>query len=373
MDKAIERSFISQLNRILYFNLEYKQDFVNIRFDKEDDIETMDLEYLYLTSNGEVLVTIDPLSSWSVPKEYYNRTELAENIFVVNLNEDAPKDQWNLSGPVIKSLQSLVLELMQEIRLNYSERQTKHLYKVLLSEIKRFKVFVLEERVDFLFKRHPKNWGANAEPDVLKCLKNYQSSLDKLYSSDRGFTIGDSEGTFLARAFCLYVLDEVVDKIQERLERLISVLNSSDDGQPEVTNNGIFFYQGPAQVSRIQQFITYDNSGLVQKSQQKEWVEFLSGQSIPKEPLTWLGPKQHFILLIKHASYLKDQNATKPLPIELMGKQPSWIKLSPLIVFKDGKPLDIKDTFRSYESLKDLLNNTARYIKDLYSSYKGEE
>jgi len=371
MDKAIERSFISQLNRILYFSMKYDQEFVSGLLPDGDSLE-IDFEYIHFISNGEVLMSIEPVRSWLAPKNYYSRTELADNIFVVNL-EDGETNQWNLSSYVANRLESLILELLGEIKLNYSEKNTKHLYAVLLKEIKRFKVFILEERPDFLLQRYPKLWGVDADEKLLKLIGDHQSNLDLLYLSDRGVSNEIQNDAFLAHVFSLYVLDDVIVKIEKRLERLISVLNSDDDGQPEVTNNGIFFYQGPTQVNRIQQFITYDNSGLVQKNQQKDWVEFLSGQSIPKEPLTWLGPKQHFILFIKHPSYLKDQDATKPLPIELMGKQPSWIKLSPLIVFKDGKPLDNKDTFRSYESLKDLLNNTARYIKDLYSSYKGEE
>lgn len=371
MDKAIERSFIDQLNRILYFNLKYDQQFISGSQPDGEHIE-IDFEYIHLISNGEVLTTIEPLSGWLAPKKYNNRTELADNIFVGNL-EEGETHQWNLSGHVTKRLETLILELLQEIRLNHSEKHTKNLYTLILTEIRRFKVFILEERPDFLYKRYPKLWGVDADEKLRKLIGDHQSNLDLLYLSDRGLSNDVQNNAFLPHVFSLCVLDDVIAKVEKRIERLISVLNSDDDGQPEVTNNGIFFYQGPVQVNRIQQFITYNNSGLVPKNQQKEWVKFLSGQIIPKEPLTWLGPKQHFILLIKHASYLKDQNATKPLPIELMGKQPSWIKLLPIIVFKDGTPLDIKDTFRSSDSLKDLLNNTARYIKDLYSSYKGEE
>jgi hypothetical protein len=170
--------------------------------------------------------------------------------------------------------------------------------------------------------------------------------------------------------FTLHLLDRVVANVDFRLERLISALNPDDDGTPEITNNGLFFYQGPKQIARLKAFLVENNDNIVPKSQSNDWLLFLSGQALPSKPLTWNGAKTHFILLLKHSGVLRDKQQLTP--IELFGSQPSWLKLADYVVFKDGKALTSTDACRTYDVLKDSLVNKAKYISDLFEGYLGE-
>ncbi len=370
MEVSLIRSYTERLKSLLEFN--YHAEEITTEYQNGEEVEVDSMDYISLTSKGSPIFSVDANGALEIMGPEW------QTLFTIG--DDEPKENtiepkesiWNIRTLLVAGLTDAILDLAREVYQQYPDSISSQILEAFFKELERFKVFVLEEDLQQVKTKYRNLWGDGATVETQRIIKCYHTDFKNAAVSDTVVAFGDSvQGKLVDLS--MVVLAEVIDHVQRRIQRILSVLDKESTTASEVTSNGIFFYQGPVQVNRIQQFITYDNAGLVPKNQQKDWVEFLSGQSIPKEPLTWLGPKQHFILLIKYITYLKGEQPSRPLPIELMGKQPSWIKLSPLIVFKDGKPLDIKDTFRSYESLKDLLNNTARYIKDLYSSYKGEE
>ena len=371
MKVSLIRSYTERLKSLLEFN--YHAEEITTEYQNGEEVEVDSTDFISLTSKASVIFSVEAIQALQqIGQDATVLLTIGDD--PIASRDNSPKESiWNIRTLLVEGLTDAILDLTREVYQQYPDSISSQILEAFFKELERFKVFVLEEDLQQVKTKYRNLWGDGASVETQRIIKCYHTDFkNAAVSEDAVVAFGDSvQGKLVDLS--MVVLAEVIDHVQRRIQRILSVLDKESTTASEVTSNGIFFYQGPVQVNRIQQFITYDNAGLVPKNQQKDWVEFLSGQSIPKEPITWLGPKQHFILLIRHITYLKGEQPSRPLPIELMGKQPSWIKLSPLIVFKDGKPLDIKDTFRSYDSLKDLLNNTARYIKDLYSSYKGEE
>jgi len=346
------REYEQKIRQILYCRFVERQS--QSELDQKDEIEVL-IDFIDMVQNsktqGEVFYTLN-LSQLQLHYDFISDKYIRDTGF------------RDLTAILSNKIRKLIMTLIYEAEEIPSTSACCQILEAITKELKHFKTFILEKDYGQVLTTRPNHWHVQLQNGVVGPITQFVAPIDVFGAPDEITSVGfDLEALY----------KHSINNAQYRIERVLMTLGTANNEGYQLTNNGHFLYLGKNQESAIRSFLTYDNKGLIYKNQEHEWVSFLSGQSIPQPPLIWLRPKQHFILLIKHASYLKDQNATKPLPIELMGKQPSWIKLLPIIVFKDGKPLDNKDTFRSYESLKDLLNNTARYIKDLYSSYKGEE
>ena len=372
MDKSIERSNLKQLKQMLYFSYSFTKDELEVKWPWENGkSELVEFERFNIISDNQLILSFDPLSSYNASSSLLKTSSLGDDIYISQLPDDPNLQVFSMSGYIQFQLEKLFSELIHEVRLNQSEKFTRIIYDLFRTELHRFKVFVLEERIDLLKKQHPSLWGIEYDSEVHKCIDSYQTNFEAVCSTRRAEgQIDNRQNGNMVLLFTLHLLDRVVANVDFRLERLISALNPDDDGTPEITNNGLFFYQGPKQIARLKAFLVENNDNIVPKSQSNDWLMFLSGQALPSKPLTWNGAKTHFILLLKHSGALRDKQ--QHTPIELFGSQPSWLKLADYVVFKDGKALTSTDACRTYDVLKDSLANKAKYISDLFEGYMGE-
>ena len=320
-----------------------------------------------LDGKGETAVLIDFISADSNTQEPFHTLNLLELQRHYNVATDTyftDSSFIDLTTVLSKRIGELLFNLIYEVEETTSGKSCQQVMVGLTQVLREFSTFVLEKDFNRILDTHPNHWHLQLLNGVSGPITNYISQKSIL---------GDPrEVEYLGHSLEL-LFKSNINKVEQRISRVLETLDISIDDGYEPTSNGLFIYLGKNQESAIRNFLVQDNSQLIQNGQVDEWVGFLCGKSTPKIRLTWMGRKVHFILLLKEASQRKKEDERRILPIELVGREPSWIKLYPLIQFYDDKPLTPANTTRSYASIKKDLNNQAKYIKTFFDSYKGEE
>jgi hypothetical protein len=275
----------------------------------------------------------------------------------------------NLEPHIRKALKVALMDFIREHHVNGITRESQILLKEIQNELLRFRVMVLEE--DPLHLRKFYNfWGISLDEATLETFEEYHTAFKghpKEASSVNHVNLNSA-----ITQLSIQILSQVLEDVQERVSRLLLVDTETESDFREIINNGVFIYQGKNQEEAIRNFLSRDNSGLVPKGEVDIWTDFLSGKSLPAEPITWLGPKTHLIILFKISAEYLNESTSSTFPMELLASQPPWRIIIPLIQFRDGERMGYRDVFHSWGVLKKSLASKALYIHEFMSSYKGE-
>ncbi len=354
--EPIQKKFKRNIREILYSTyygdrIKYHEDGVTI----EKDILALATDYNSIIS-GDGFIAEVPLPSEQVAM--FGLDPITKRRIEVD-DELTPS---GLEEIIEDTFRQLIDDLIFDAHAGKSDSNALLALGILKSELNRFKVLVLEEQPQYRERIYPMFWGKYTTASTYNVLTKHLEVTDS-WVSDTG-TAHCPEIVIATMS----ALSRVIPNALERILKLETVIDGDSNEEEVINNNGVFYYLGQRQAVSIENFLL--NNNLVPTDQVNNWVNLLSGQSLPAHPLQWNGVRTHFILLLKHVVHRRRKGQLSP--IELYGSQPSWTKLMKHIILKDGEPLGPNHVCRDYDILKDGLNNKAKYIAEFFASYQGE-
>jgi hypothetical protein len=353
--EPIKKKFKRGIRDILYSTyfgdrIRYQEEGVAV----EKDILALVTDYNSITTGdgfiAEVPLPIQSAKMFGLDPITKRRIEVDDELTPLGLEEI-----------IEDTFRQLIDDLIFDAHAGKSDSNALLALGVLKSELKRFKVLVLEEQPQYRERIYPMFWGKYTTASTCNVLAKHLELTDS-WVSDTG-TAHCPEIVIATMS----ALSRVIPNALERILKLETVIDG-DSNEEVINNNGVFYYLGQRQSVSIENFLL--NNNLVPTDQVNNWVNLLSGQSLPAHPLQWNGVRTHFILLLKHVVHRRKKGQASP--IELYGSQPSWTKLMKHIILKDGEPLGPNHVCRDYEILKNGLTNKAKYIAEFFESYQGE-
>jgi hypothetical protein len=358
--EPIQKKFKRSIRDILYSTyfgdqIRYQEEGVSV----EKDILALVTDYNSIISGdgfiAEVPLPIQSAKMFGLDPITKRRIEVDDDLMPLSF-EEILKDTF----------QQLIDDLIFTAHTSLTESKALLVLDTIKDELKKFQVLVLEEKQEYREKRFGMFWG-NFVPEVTRSVISKYLDLTNSHTKT-GIAYCPELATTTLRSISV-----VIPLALERISKLESVLKADENEEEVINNNGIFYYLGPNQVAAIESFLGYDNQGIVPKDQLKEWVEFLSGRSIPQRPITWLKPETHFAYLVRHAAHILDTGKNFMAPIQFMSSQVPWKQLMEHVQLENGERLSSTARNAAYHYETTLSKPTTKYLGRLFESYHGED